>query len=275
MPNPIAFRPLGSLPFGAADPGPRRSAPIPSGVVATVALGVVALGGLRPSRALPVGPPAGRGPLGSLIVGGFRPSPAPTTGLLYRVYGNGGLGGPVDYDHPLAAVPALTWPSPPLSPGSDWTFAVRAFDPATGLEDLNTDARVRVVVGLDGSDRSNVPGSPSGLTARATAGGTAAVAWSALNASGPSAPQGFRVWLAAGSTVDFAAPPALDVAATPAKVSYRVTLSGLADGQAYAVACRAYLGAADDGNSGVVTLIGDAAGPPAVDTLTGTATAAA
>src|SRR5205085_892840 len=64
-----------------------------------------------------------------------RPAQSMMMALVYRVYSNGGTGGPVDFTSPVATTGGLTSTVGPLAPSTDTTFVVRAFDPATGLEE--------------------------------------------------------------------------------------------------------------------------------------------
>lgn len=263
----IGDRPVGGGPIGGGALGARPYGALPFAIGDRI-IGGGPIGGLWPLRYGYAGG-SGRFPIGSRVIGGNRPRPS-FSGLAYQVYGNGGYGGPVDYADPLATVFALSWSPPALAPGSDWTFAVRTVDGATGLVDLNTDARVRIVVGLDGSDRSAIPTSPVGLTATPTAGAGLRVSWSYLPAPGSPAATSFAAWVQAGASVDFAATPTATVKATGAG-GYSASVAGLVDGTTYAVGVRALCGTTPDPNTTTVTATADATGPAAVDTLTATA----
>lgn len=103
----------------------------------------------------------------------------------YHVYRNDGQGGPIDYDHPIATVGAdpadptagLTFTPGPLLRPSDNLFAVRAFDDVSGIEEANTDARVRLILDAAGVDVSSRPGPVVGLAARWSLGDEALVSW--------------------------------------------------------------------------------------------------
>ena len=56
----------------------------------------------------------------------------------YRLYQNDGIGGPVDYSSPIQDGPSTSFATA-VVPG-DWTYAVRAFDPVSGIEELNFEA---------------------------------------------------------------------------------------------------------------------------------------
>jgi hypothetical protein len=88
--------------------------------------------------------------------------------IRYQVYGNTGsptANDPINYTTPLAAVDALSWVTPPLSYPGDWRLGVRAYDSVTGLEELNLDAAVEIILDSAGNDISNRPLAPIGLRA--------------------------------------------------------------------------------------------------------------
>lgn len=186
----------------------------------------------------------------------------------YRIYRNDGAGGPVDYSAPIATVSALGYRADPIPPGSDVTFAVRARDAATGLEERNTDATARIATDAAGADRTHRPASPVGLTVRATAGGRAKVEWFQPGAARKEeAPTEFRVYLAAEpGPIDFAAPPS---ATRPGwdNQPFSAEVEGLADGSGYLVAVRAANASGDDGNSAAATVVGSTRGPLPVENL--------
>jgi hypothetical protein len=209
-------------------------------------------------------PPASAGlALPHLAWFGLRGAPAPAVTLLYRVYGNSGAGGPVDYSTHLATVAAPSWVPPPLAPGTDWTFAVRVLDAATGLEERNTVATFRVVTDASGDDVTNRPAPPAGLTARAVSGGRARLRWRYPPTTGPAAPSGFRVYL--GAT------PVGTVPYSPGRTEYATGAgtdpSGLADGASYAVTVRSYNALGENPASPTLTVVGNTVGPDAPDVL--------
>ena len=65
-------------------------------------------------------------------------------GISYNVYANDGQGGYVNYDTPIATVNSPSYVVDSLGFPGDYTFAVRAFDTTSGIEEANTDARVRI-----------------------------------------------------------------------------------------------------------------------------------
>jgi hypothetical protein len=187
----------------------------------------------------------------------------------YRIYQNDFSGGPIDYATVVDDTASLTYAAAPIPVNSDVSFAVRAYDTVSGLEERNTDAVVRIVTDAAGINRANTPASPTGLTVTATAGGTAKVEWSYPPGVPSKRPSGFRVWFVAS-------PGPINYAATPDAVAdfmgpgaHRATLSGLTDGVDYLVGVRAYNSDGDDGNSSSVVVTGSTIGPDAVEGLTG------
>jgi hypothetical protein len=123
----------------------------------------------------------------------------------FRVFDNGGNGGPIDYSTPVATVAGVTsWTTPfSLTPGT-WRIGVRSYDgfgdsgfgygPWGGLgsgfgeagfgcsgfgsgEGQNLDCAVTIVIDADGNDVTNLPLPPVGLRAFALAGGSIRVEW--------------------------------------------------------------------------------------------------
>lgn len=192
--------------------------------------------------------------------------------ILYNVYANDGLGGPVNYASPIATTSALSWTSGPLAPSSDNTFVVRAFDSTTGLEEANTEALARIILDPTGNDASSRPNAPSALVARAIAGGSCLASWAYTPTGQGGWPTAFSVFLAAGSSAGYAA-PAATVPFVPGRLAYSCQLAGLADGATYTVAVRASNGAIGERNtSAVAIVIGDSTPPANVDALTATPT---
>jgi hypothetical protein len=193
-------------------------------------------------------------------------------GRWYRLYGNDGRGGPIDYSNPLVVVPELpgvplSWTTAPLGPGV-YLWGVRASD-NWNHEELNLDA-LRLEIGPDLGDRTYLPLPPTGLTARATAGGGCRVEWfyPALGPRSPRNPTGFRVYLGPAGAPDYSRP----AGEAPAGQNW-CDLAGLAHGVPYGVAVRAYNGLGEEVNGVVVTVTGDCQGPAEVDGLAVSATA--
>lgn len=189
----------------------------------------------------------------------------------YRVYGNGGAGGPVDYSAPLAAVSALTWASPPLAAGESWTFAVRAYDTTSALEESNVDARASLLLDAALADVTGRPNAPTGLTARAAAAGSIVATWSYNPGGQGGAPTGFRAY-AGSPTVSYGAPIAT-IPYSDGTRSFSATVAGFAGGSTVAVAVRAYNAAGEEPNATTATAVADATGPLPVESLTATVVA--
>ena len=187
--------------------------------------------------------------------------------LEYRIYSNGGTGGPVDLSTIVATVSALTWSSGTITPPADLTYLVRAYDTASGLEDPNGDARARVVLNAAGVDISALPAAPVGLSASPRAGGTARVSWR-YSPGSLWPPSDFHVYLGAGS-VSYTTPVATVPydAGSPGR-AYSALISGLSDGVTYAVGVRAYSAAGEEQNTASAAVTGMVAGPAAVQSLT-------
>lgn len=191
----------------------------------------------------------------------------------YRIYGNGGSGGPVDYTTPLATVSALTWTSPTLSSPSDWTFAVRARDSASGLEEENVDARARVVIDSGGIDRSNAPAAPQAISATPEAGGMVRVRWAHVRGA-MAAATGFSVYANPGTSVNYALPPVATISGTYSQVEadLQAAVAGLADGVQHAVGVRANSLTSTSDPSPTALVTPDATPPPAGTAINFTAT---
>lgn len=193
-------------------------------------------------------------------------------GIAYHVYVNDGLGGLVNYGAPLATTISPGYVTGPLPMSSDTTFAVRAFDPATGLEEANTEARVRIILDGSGQDVSARPNPPTALMVRATALGSCLASWGYSPVGQAGAPTQFLVYLTQGSMASYVN-PALIVPYSPNLNRFACTLTGLADGVVYTVAVRAAGPMTTDGNINVVaTVLGDSTPPMNVDGLTASAT---
>lgn len=192
--------------------------------------------------------------------------------LEYRVYANDGAGGPVDYTTPVATTSSLTYVGSALPLSSDTTFAVRTRDTVSGLEDLNTDARVQIVVNAAGADVTNRPNAPRGLTARLLAAGSIRVEWLYPPAGQLGAPTSFKVWATLGASVNYAASPSTTVTYDPGRQLYSATLTGLTGGSAYSVGVRATNASGDETNTASVAITPDSTAPSAPTGLTGTAT---
>jgi len=159
--------------------------------------------------------------------------------ISYHIYANDGRGGDVDYSTPVATKTGLSFSVGPLAAPSDNTFAVRAFDAASGLEEANTDARARVVVDPAGNDVTARPNAVLGLSVRRTAGATCRVAWGYDPTGQGGPPSRFAVTLTPGPSG-----PAATVAFLPGVPGYGCSLWGLTGGTSYTIEVRA-IGASD------------------------------
>ncbi len=144
----------------------------------------------------------------------------------YHVYANDGRGGAVDYSTPIATTAALAYAAGPLAAPSDTTFAVRAFDAASGIEEANTDARVRIIVDADGNDATARPNAPLGLSATPMAGGALLVAWSYDPTGQGGPPSRFDLSLSARGAAEPAWPTA-SVGYQPGRAGHGCTLAAL------------------------------------------------
>jgi hypothetical protein len=206
----------------------------------------------------------------------------------YHIYKNDFAGGPVDFGAVYATASASPAALPALPAPCDATFAVRAFDTVTGLEDGNTDCRVRIVRSASGADVTGRPNAPGHLRAFAE-GGKVVVRWSyAPGGQGGGmpghgdeppgtggAPATFKVWATVGAVVDHAATPAAVVPYRRRVHVFEAALT-LAPATTYAIGVRASNAVADEPNTVAVSLTTPAAtGPAAVDELSGAAAPAA
>lgn len=169
--------------------------------------------------------------------------------IQYRIYKSPDAGGPVDYSTVVATVTSgTTWASSPIPTGSDVTYAVRAFDTVSGLEERNVTAAVRQRSGGSGQDLAAVPNAALAVAAVATGTTSVQVAWVYEPGEGRPLPTGFKVY--ASTTAFTATPPAgLTPKATVAYVRgqrhYTAGATGLAAGTAYFVTAVPYNAAGD------------------------------
>jgi hypothetical protein len=172
--------------------------------------------------------------------------------IVYNIYGNDGKGGAVDYTNPVAQTPGLQFDLGPLATPADFSFAVRACDLATQIEDANTDARVRVLLDDDGRDVTDRPDPPHSVCVRAAANGGCRLSWAHRQSVNRGIPTGFEVY------IDHDEPGAVTtlVAAmpfTPGQVGYRCTLPGPYPYRAYSVSVRSLSEAGLEARSLTVT----------------------
>lgn len=155
----------------------------------------------------------------------------------YHIYKNDGDGGPVDYATPVATTPSTSFAVGPLPVPSDTTFGVRAFDPATGAEEMNTDAVVRIRLDAGGQPVAPPPNPVHALCVFPQAGGELRVAWAYHPAQGVPAATSFEVSASPGIATR-------TVAASPGRLGYQAILDGLADPHSYAISVRPFAGPA-------------------------------
>lgn len=187
----------------------------------------------------------------------------------YRVYSNGGTGGPVDYSAPAAdALADPLWSPPPLAPSTDTTFAVRCYDDVTGAEEANTVAAFRIVLDASGADVTRRPAPPAAASADPRPAGAARAHWSYRTPPGSDPPSGFRVYLGTPAA-DYAA-PARTVPYFAGRSRYATgpesgplggDLTGLADGVAYQVAVRAFNAWGEHPEAALAAVVGRVAAP--------------
>lgn len=159
----------------------------------------------------------------------------------YRIYGNDGAGGPFNLSTPVVTTSSLSCVLPALAVGSDNLLLVRTYDTVTGLEDKNLDALVRIVVDASGADITNRPSPAIMPTVHASSSGKATVSWSHNRLAQGGTPTGFKVWMTAGTSANYAVSPDVDVLYEDiSTITYSVILSGLVDGTLYTVGVRSY-----------------------------------
>jgi hypothetical protein len=186
----------------------------------------------------------------------------------YNIYSNNGSGGPVDCSLPVASTPGLSYELALLAAPGDYTFAVRACDATTGLEEANTNARVRVVIDSTGRDMSGVPGAPHALQLSPSAGGGCRICWAYWPSPDLGTPDDFLVFItpagsASGST------PAASVAYVPGRVGYSCQLLGPFELGTYTASVRSSNASGLDPAALTVTgVIGHASQPLLMDPVT-------
>ncbi len=158
--------------------------------------------------------------------------------ISYHIYANDGQGGVVNYDSPIASTSELSWTLGPLESPSDNTFGVRAFDTVSGIEEANTDARVRIVLDSAGNDVTLQPNAVLGLSATAMAGGTCWVTWGYDTAAQGTSPSSFLIFLTSGTAPNLVT-PASSIAYQPGVTGYGCTLTGLSANTFYTISVQA------------------------------------
>jgi hypothetical protein len=146
--------------------------------------------------------------------------------ISYNIYANDGQGGDVDYSTLIAITSSLSYATGTLAAPGAYTFAVRAFETVSGIEEANTDVKVRIVLDSAGNDVTAQPNAVVGLSAWPTAGGTCWVSWGYDSTGQGGPPSVFNVSVTTGPTHPLAN-PATSVAYLPGVAGYGCTLSGL------------------------------------------------
>lgn len=159
-------------------------------------------------------------------------------GISYNIYANDGQGGDVNYETPIASTALQSYVINPFGFPGDHTFAVRAFDTTSGIEEANTDARVRIVLDSLGNDVTAQPRAVFGLSATPTAGGTCWVVWGYDPRGQGGPPAQFNVSMAVGTTASFST-TAATVTYLTGVTGYGCTLSGLSSNTSYVIAVQA------------------------------------
>lgn len=168
--------------------------------------------------------------------------------ISYHIYSNKEDGGPVDFSTPLATTSNLSCVVGPLGLSSDNTFLVRAFDVATGLEESNTIASVRVSIGPDGAENTGLPNAPHALNLTSMIGGGCLIGWAYAPASGHGIPNGFHVYLKAGPAIDYGS-VAATIPYVSGRLGYSCSIPGPLPLGTYQAAVRSFNAVGIEGNT--------------------------
>jgi hypothetical protein len=218
---------------------------------------------------------SGKLPLSFTIVagGGISLGGLIATNLLgYHVYTNAGLGGPINYAVPVATVNGQSWTSAVLGAPGHFKLGVRAYNPATGLEEQNIDAAVELVLDPAGRDITEVPPAPLGLRAFPTAAGTIRAEWSCPCGNHGRQPAGFHLYLGSGSIPDYSNPVSTVAWSGGRLGCFTADLSGLTDGQTYSLGVRGFNAVGEEANTAAVIVTADSTPPTLVESLDAIAT---
>lgn len=172
----------------------------------------------------------------------------------YHIYSNHGNGGPVDLSTPLVTTAELSCVFGPLGVATDNTFLVRAFDTATGLEEANTAATVRVVIGPDGVEKSGLPNAPHAVCLSSITGGGGLIGWAYAPAKGWGIPDGFHVYLTPGMTLDQVV-PAATIPYVPGRLGYSCVIPGPLPPTTYLAAVRSFNAVGTEGNTMAISAV--------------------
>jgi hypothetical protein len=172
--------------------------------------------------------------------------------IVYRIYSNNDTGGLVDFSAPLASTTGLTYTFSPLGASTDTTFVVRAFDPEADLEEANTEALVRVVIGPDGAEVGGRPNPPHALSLTPSFGGGCRVSWAYAPAEQCGIPAGFHVYLTPVDSVHNSIPTAV-VPYVAGRIGYSTLLLGPFTLSDYTASVASFDATGDGADSGSVT----------------------
>jgi hypothetical protein len=192
--------------------------------------------------------------------------------IVYAVYGNTGVGDPIDYVNPLAILVGTSWTSDALAAPGQYKFAVRARDAASGLEEQNLDAAVELMLDATGRDVTDVPLPPMGVRALPLASGAIRVEWTCPCIDPRRQPDGFRVYLGTPQAIDYLQPVAVVPWSSSMAGAFSGTVASLVDGMAYGVNVRAFNSRGEEANTGVIQVTADGTPPALVDGLAAAAT---
>jgi hypothetical protein len=186
--------------------------------------------------------------------------------IVYNIYANDGGGGPVNYTTPIATTSSLSYVTGMLHAGSDTTFAVRAEDTASNLEEANTDTCVRVALDANGNDIGGRPNAPHALALSTAAGGGCLVSWAYFQAADSATPVGFQVFLSEDPSA-VCGSLASTVPYVYGQVGYTCPLHGPYVLSTYSASVRAYNAAGSDGNTIVAAVVGVPTSPVMMESI--------
>ena len=197
--------------------------------------------------------------------------------IVYRIYAStpsAPPGGVIDELTPVATVSALpwSWTGSPIPVGFVVSYAVRAYDTVSGLENPDISSVLTVATRPDGSDPASFPLPPTAVSAVPGPGGTARISWAASGVQRAQWPLDWRVYI--GITNPSYTTPAIIVPAGPypgrATSRFYATISGLSVGLSYVVAVRGHVAAGDGPAGSLATVSVPGSTPVAVTSLVAT-----
>lgn len=186
--------------------------------------------------------------------------------ISYNVYSNGGTGGPIDYQSPVATVTGATWAFALPAPG-EWSFGVRAFD--ENGEEENLDCSAMCAIDANGDDVTGPPLPPMGLRAFALPAGAVRAEWWWPASASNGAPLGFHVFLGPEQGPPTAEAPAATVPyGSGAFGMFSADLNGLEGGTTYLINVRAFNKMGLEGGAAAIAVTAGSLGPAPIDGLT-------